>query len=695
MSQATGGTHAAPLFDRAQAAAYLDILFGDRPARVVLAHQIPGGKFSDTETFDISVPDQRTALLNRAEFLTNNRKADVWITPNSLNPEGRRQQADMDFGHAVWVDLDAKDAHSGDHLAWAVEEIRNRGGLIVHSSDDGVHGYFMLDAPLAPDDVRRVNRSLQRQFKEAGADTAAVDASRLLRLPGTFNRKYDPPQAVTIELGNGLVEQGTADLLRNAPYDEEPAVPAEPEVVYTDEVDDGLEALLNDWDVEHGQISEAFHRRVKECKERGLTPGKATTLLSVWLSRVDPGHRYLATPSRLADQVARSWNKPDTRNEEIVADPNATEEEKLDAFEREVQKELLRLDAREEATRRRNAAKMADRPKVAELALDWDTLMDQQLPEFQVEDILIEGGIGLLAGESGLGKSFVAIDLLLSVAAGVPFLGKWATKQTKTLYVVGEGAYRTRLDALAWAREHKLDRVDGFVVYPAPVNLNNETDVDRMVEFSNENGFGLVCIDTLSQSTAGGNENDNGEMAAAMHAAHRIAATTLLVHHTGKNPELGMRGASVLHNNADTVIHQRRIKKTVDGKEAMLGQQYSELYLAKSKASADHYVLGTYERAVVELGVDPRKPANVLTTCVMRPYVVVTDVTIGATKAEEIAQQMYELGFTCQNKGKEAIKKRWNELLEKNGLPTCTASDVTVQKAFKRSMELWLDGSAE
>ncbi len=408
------------------------------------------------------------------------------------------------------------------------------------------------------------------------------------------------------------------------------------------------------------------------------------------MQRVDPGHRYLASDYRMSYHVANSWPKADTREDAPVADDEAPAEPDSSQFERDVAKEERRLLAVQEAKRRVNARETADRPKVADLVLDWDTLMAQPLPEFLVEDILIQGGVALLAGESGLGKSFVALDLLLSVATGAPFLNRWATKQTKTLYVVGEGAYDTRLRAVAWAKERGLSRVDGFCVYPLPVNLNNEAEVDRMVEFAHENEFGLVCIDTLSQSTAGGNENDNGEMAKAMQAAHRISSTALLVHHMRKGQD-SMRGASVLHNNADTVIHQNRIERAIEGKRTTLPQWYFELYLAKSKASRDHYTLGTYERLTVDVMDDPRKPGTTLTSCTITGYEMITDVTIGGkklNKAEKLAVQMAETQFpVTERRGKVGLKDAWDKWLthpkhiEMHHLET--AADNTILTAYK------------
>ncbi len=675
-------------FNRGEAATYLDVLYGDRPVRVVLAHQIPGGKFSDTESFEL--PARRDELLNRAQFLTENRKADVWITPGSIRPTGRRSQEDMELGHTVWVDLDGK---HGD-TAEAAAELAAQGAYVVRSSDTGVHAYLPLNAPLDPADIVRVNRLLTKQY---GADPASVDASRLLRLPGTWNHKYDPPQAVVTHTPWAGEQADAADLLRRAPVADEDARPDATREELTTPLSDTLLDLLERTDFRPGQVSEAFHRRVKECKEAGLTAGQATTVLTDWLTDVDPNHRYLKSYDRMADQVARSWSKPDTRDEEIVADPESTPEQKDNAQEKLVLQEMARMDARDEAILRRAAASLAARPKVADTVLDWDALMEQPLPEFLVEDILVEGGIGILAGESGLGKSFVTFDLLLSVASGTPFLGVHEVKQTKTLYVLAEGAYDAHLRAIAWARERGLKRVDGFTIYPEPINLLNDADVDRLADYADENDYDLVCLDTMSQCTPGVNENDNGAMAGVMRAAKRLARTVLVVHHTGKSETAGTRGASSVFGNADMVLRQRRAKRVVNGKEELLPQWFFELYLEKCKAGRDHISLGQFERATVELGPDPRKEGAKITSCVIRPRSVlrVPDFKDSPkNKTERIANQMASTDFLCTATSKAAIKKAWEQYIQADKFKEMdleSAADNTIADAYKMYREFMDD----
>lgn len=86
---------------------------------------------------------------------------------------------------AAWVDLDVPDA--ADRLA----HFELEPSLVVSSGTPGhLHAYWPLTEPAEPEAIERVNRALARRL---GADPAAVDASRLMRLPGTPNCKMDPP----------------------------------------------------------------------------------------------------------------------------------------------------------------------------------------------------------------------------------------------------------------------------------------------------------------------------------------------------------------------------------------------------------------------------------------------------------------------------------------------------------------------
>jgi len=72
---------------------------------------------------------------------------------------------------------------------------------VIVDSGGGYHCYWLLRAPfvLASNDDRERARRLQAAWVAyVGGDTAAKDLARVLRVPGSVNRKYDPPRPVAI-----------------------------------------------------------------------------------------------------------------------------------------------------------------------------------------------------------------------------------------------------------------------------------------------------------------------------------------------------------------------------------------------------------------------------------------------------------------------------------------------------------------
>jgi len=93
---------------------------------------------------------------------------------------------------AVYIDLDN------------VKEKENRiGSFSLRPSfsiwtGGGVHYYWKLKRPARKEDIPAVENIIERLIKRLEGDIGARDASRVLRLPGTKNFKYDPPEDVFI-----------------------------------------------------------------------------------------------------------------------------------------------------------------------------------------------------------------------------------------------------------------------------------------------------------------------------------------------------------------------------------------------------------------------------------------------------------------------------------------------------------------
>lgn len=193
---------------------------------------------------------------------------------------------------------------------------------------------------------------------------------------------------------------------------------------------------------------------------------------------------------------------------------------------------------------------------------DWKAYTMEELrgmtaPEWIIPGIFPEQSTVLMYGKPSAGKSFVILDMVLSVATGRDWHGL-PVKRGKVVYAASESGPRGYSKRIRAWEQHAEQRVEGdnFCLVPMPVNLMSETVVESFIDFLNERKpVSLVVIDTLSKSTLDAkSENDNTEMARAVAGAERIArdtgATVVLVHHTGKSGET-FRGASSLEGNTD------------------------------------------------------------------------------------------------------------------------------------------------
>jgi hypothetical protein len=185
-------------------------------------------------------------------------------------------------------------------------------------------------------------------------------------------------------------------------------------------------------------------------------------------------------------------------------------------------------------------------------------------PTFLVDDLLVERSFAVLFGSSGCGKSFVALDLALAVAAGRSWHGR-TVRQGPAVYIAAEGGAAFQKRVAAWKAQHGLAQIPDarFLLHAA--NLLNPDDVKELL-----GAIGslltppvLVVIDTLARSMDGGDENATKDMNAVVAAVDGIRTTVgcavLLVHHTGHTNHDRSRGASSLSCAVDT---EMRLTKT-------------------------------------------------------------------------------------------------------------------------------------
>ena len=169
------------------------------------------------------------------------------------------------------------------------------------------------------------------------------------------------------------------------------------------------------------------------------------------------------------------------------------------------------------------------------------------------------GGLAVLAGAPGTGKSFTALSWAAAIAEGAQWFGH-AARQAPVVYVLGEGwrLFGRRIEAWEMVNGRPIPENLWFLDGKAfGLDLKDEATVQQLIADLVHVQPGLVILDTFSTLAKVINENDNAEVAAVISNANRIVqatgATALLIHHLTKSTG-SVRGASAFVGNADTVV---------------------------------------------------------------------------------------------------------------------------------------------
>ncbi len=212
-------------------------------------------------------------------------------------------------------------------------------------------------------------------------------------------------------------------------------------------------------------------------------------------------------------------------------------------------------------------------------------------PAWLVDHLLMAGGIAALIGVPAAYKSFIAIDLALSIAAGRPLYGR-AVRRGPVVYVAAEGAQSFARRLRGWERAHGIAVPATFHLLADTVHLLDDDDVAELTAAlaALPERPAEVVFDTLARAMAGSDENSARDMGIMIDAVERLragGASVLLLHHVNKSGTI--RGSTALAGALDTLI------------EAKPSKEHVRLVCHKQK-DAEEFAPLTLARRVVDLG---------------------------------------------------------------------------------------------
>jgi RecA-family ATPase len=179
-----------------------------------------------------------------------------------------------------------------------------------------------------------------------------------------------------------------------------------------------------------------------------------------------------------------------------------------------------------------------------------------------IEGTYPHGGLVVVFGPRGAGKTFLALGWSFCHATGLPWLGH-AVHRGPVPYVMAEGRGGLGIRVRAQKRHLGVTGAVGVHFLTTAVPMLNPANVSRLLATIDtlDEPPAAIVYDTLSRTFAGGDENSSRDMAEYVAHVDRVreatGATAIVVHHSGHNSMDRERGSSVLGGAADTIIALR------------------------------------------------------------------------------------------------------------------------------------------
>jgi hypothetical protein len=250
----------------------------------------------------------------------------------------------------------------------------------------------------------------------------------------------------------------------------------------------------------------------------------------------------------------------------------------------------------------------------------------QATQRWLVEELWGASSVGVIGGAPKCAKTWLGLDIALSVATGTACLGRYTVPEPGPVLVyLAEDALptvRERIEGMVRYRGLDLGPVEIHVITAPLLRLDRDRDRARLWETTRQFRPKLLLLDPLVR-LHGIDENHAGEVAellAYFRALQRqLDLSVLLVHHTRKSAAggiaagQGLRGSSDIHAFGDSNLYLRRSRE-----QLMLSSEHraapaaASVYLelvATDEKTTHLEVIGEVRSGPTKLATDGKQPS--------------------------------------------------------------------------------------
>lgn len=442
----------------------------------------------------------------------------------------------------VWADFDKGLPNLGDFPKPTYR---------IESSPGKEHWYWKLSQPITvKDQLEDYNRRLSRAF---GGDKVCWNYNRVLRPPGTLNHKYSPPHRVRVVARNPI--DYAWSLFEDLP--EVPRVTQQTEETTWQWVDtthkwQGIRESLQKFVMQSTppHRAQAMFSIAKSLHEYGWTRDEVISVLSGCAMRWD---KWSGRPDR-AERLCSLYSS-------AVGTATVGTEGGGGS-----------VDLSKESNREEDAGTGTDSLALSNTS---DILAVEDQEDWILKDLLAEQGFMIMSASPGIGKTTLALNLMLALATKNPWLNWEIARPRKTLFFsleMNEKGLKKFVGKMVKEYPDQMDEIDSNLRYynGYSYRLNQEANRQKLLATIDEGGFDGIVFDSLSRIS-----DDLNDKQSIDHIFDFLTEEVLrkrnmfiiIIHHEGKGSSMGdqrngmekMYGSVFIPAWVDTALRLQKI----------------------------------------------------------------------------------------------------------------------------------------
>jgi len=373
---------------------------------------ISHGKGDHWKDVPFQYPSQMDLIVDTIK--TSNTWTNTYFCPH-LFTKPRRKKDSAGVTYTLWIDYDSPLPHKispKPTICWKTSEKRHQ-------------AVWILEEPADPHDAETLNRKLTYYNK---GDKGGWALTKVIRVPETINYKYSPPYQGFVLWDDGPVYKNLDDLKdkldHQTPDDE------------TQQKQQEAQKLL-----EQQELPDELPTFEQAIKTYGKKLSKATWDL-------------LETPPKPDE----GWSDNLWKLERLLIESGLPPEHVFVIVENSPWNKYARDGRPPEHLWREILKAFDERTAVVEeqSGLPWvgmnTLLLYSERPEWMVDGIWMDKNVGWIAGVGKSYKSVISLDLAVSIATGVPFLGRFEVLKPGPVLMIQE-------EDPIWRVAHRLQMI--------------------------------------------------------------------------------------------------------------------------------------------------------------------------------------------------------------------------------------------